>query len=55
MPAELRSPLLPILTGDTTERSSWRTRLLMRVSVPTGAGATVTRRHIAGRRDAAKR
>ncbi len=49
VPAELRSPLLPILTGDTTERSYRRTRLVTRVSFPTGPGVTVTKRHIAGR------
>jgi len=49
VPAELRSPLLPLFTADTTERNYRRTRLLTRVSTPTGAGVTVTRRRIAGR------
>ncbi|MBB3602335.1 acetyl esterase/lipase [Mycolicibacterium sp. BK556] len=50
VPAELRSPLLPALTGDTTERNYRRSRLLTRiVSTPTGAGVTVTKRQIAGR------
>jgi acetyl esterase/lipase len=49
VPAELRIPLLPILTGDITERSFRRTRLVTRVSFPTGAGIAATKRHIAGR------
>ncbi|WP_445169037.1 alpha/beta hydrolase [Mycolicibacterium sp. Dal123E01] len=49
VPAELRSPLLPMLTADTTERNYRRSRRMMRVTTPTGAGVTVTRRQIAGR------
>lgn len=49
VPTEFRSPLLPMLTGDTTERNYRRSRRMMHVRTPTGAGVTVTRRTIAGR------
>jgi acetyl esterase/lipase len=49
VPSEFRSPLLPLLTGDTNERNYRRARLMMHVSTPTGAGVTVAKRTVAGR------
>jgi acetyl esterase/lipase len=50
VPAQLRSPLLPMLTGDTTTRSLQRSRLVTRVGFRSSADVAVTTRHIAGRR-----
>lgn len=49
VPAELRSPLLPVLARDTTTRSLPLTRLAARVAVPAGPGVTLAKRHVAGR------
>jgi acetyl esterase/lipase len=49
IPAELRSPLLPMLAVDTTTRSLKATRLGGRIPIPPGAGVTMTKRQIAGR------
>jgi acetyl esterase/lipase len=49
VPAELRSPLLPMLTSDTKPRSLKATRLMSRLNIPPGHGVTLARRHVAGR------
>ncbi|HTQ16016.1 alpha/beta hydrolase [Mycobacterium sp.] len=49
VPAELRSPLLPLLTGSTTTRSLPRSRLINRIKTPSGPGVMVTSRKIPGR------
>lgn len=49
VPAELRSPLLPMLAVDTTTRSLKLTRLAGRIPIPPGAGVTLAKRVVAGR------
>lgn len=49
VPAELRSPLLPVLARDTTMRSLKTTRLAARITIPPGHGVTMARRQVAGR------
>jgi acetyl esterase/lipase len=44
VPAEFRSPLLPLLATDTTARSLWFARLTYRVRTSSGPGVTVTDR-----------
>ena len=46
VPAEFRSPLLPLLATDTTGRSLWFARLTYRVKTRSGPGVTVTERRI---------
>jgi acetyl esterase/lipase len=48
VPAELRSPLLPLLAVDMTPRSLGRSRLGYRVRTRPGPGVTVTERRTAG-------
>ncbi len=49
VPAELRSPLLPLLTRDTTARSLKATRLAARLTIPPGHGVTLAKRQVEGR------
>ncbi len=49
VPDELRSPLLIMLSRDTTSRSLKATRLASRVTVPPGHGVTLTKRQVDGR------
>jgi acetyl esterase/lipase len=49
VPAELRSPLLPMLTRDIRTRPLKVARLASRIPIPPGAGVTMTKRQIAGR------
>ncbi|MCX2932486.1 alpha/beta hydrolase [Mycobacterium sp. CVI_P3] len=49
VPAELRSPLLPMMAVDTTARSVTLARIVGRIPIPPGAGVTLTKRRIAGR------
>ncbi len=46
VPAEFRSPLLPLLATDTTARSLWFARLIYRVKTSSGPGVTVTERRV---------
>ncbi|MDT5347515.1 MAG: hypothetical protein QOH91_802 [Mycobacterium sp.] len=48
IPADLRSPLLPLLTGPTTARSLPLIRLLLRIRTPSGPGVTVTSHKVPG-------
>lgn len=49
VPAELRSPLLPMLARDTTLRSLKTTRLASRLNIPPGHGVTLAKRQVEGR------
>ncbi|GAY18485.1 alpha/beta hydrolase [Mycobacterium sp. shizuoka-1] len=49
VPAEFRSPLLPVLTGDTTARSLRLARLASRITRRPGPGVTLSRQRVAGR------
>jgi hypothetical protein len=48
VPAELRSPLLPVLARDTTMRSLKATGLAARLNIPSGHGVTVAKRKVKG-------
>jgi acetyl esterase/lipase len=48
VPAELRSPLLPVLTGPITARNLARSRRFTQIKTKTARGATVARRQVPG-------
>jgi len=48
VPAEMRSPLLPFISGRITSRTLSRIRVQSRIRTPSGRGVTVAKRHVDG-------